>query len=59
MKYLERFPSYIEFRERAKAKSGKKSNDEPTVVDTSQTPEELIEGSYSEMRDALADAVSN
>jgi restriction system protein len=57
MKFLERFPSYVEFRERTKAKAGKKTTDEPTVVESSQTPEELIEESYSELRDALADEI--
>jgi restriction system protein len=56
MKYLERFPSYVEWRNRKKGtKKDNGGTDEDSIKD--KTPEELIEESYSELRDALADEI--
>ncbi len=54
MSFLERFPSYIEFRDR---KGKAKTNDSPTevIADASQTPDDLMIQAYQEMRDALAE----
>lgn len=48
VKYLERFPEFIEFRKRRKVKK-----EEKTVSDESP-PEELIESAYQSLRDDLA-----
>ena len=56
MKYLERFPSYIAFRERKNTNSTSTS---PTnvVVDSTLTPDDLIIKAYDELRGALAEEV--
>ncbi len=57
MKYLERFPSFIEFLDRKKATSKKKSTTEVVVETTASTPDDLIVQAYDELRDALAEEV--
>jgi restriction system protein len=55
MAFLERFPSYVEFRER---KSGTRKGDESStevVAETARTPDDLIVQAYQEIRDALAE----
>ena len=59
MKYLERFPAYVEFRAK-KGTSSKEAiaaggNDAVAEAESSETPEERIESAYQEMRAALAD----
>jgi restriction system protein len=54
MKYLSRFPEYIEFRKRGNDKQSKK--DLVEVVEES-TPEEMLETAYQEIRDNLAQEV--
>lgn len=54
MEFLERFPSYIEFRERKGRRSNSISSPEPAEPVT-QTPDVLIEDAYQELRTALAD----
>lgn len=62
MKYLERFPAYLEFRAR-KGTSSKTTTTTTTQatglavgeVDSDKTPEERIESAYQEMRAALVD----
>jgi restriction system protein len=53
MKYLERFPSYIEFRN----KKGDRKKQREKVIGTTaenQTPEEIMEDAYQEIRDKLS-----
>ncbi len=57
MKYLERFPSFIEFLDRKKATSKKKSTTGVVVETTASTPDDLIVQAYDELRDALAEEV--
>jgi restriction system protein len=49
IKYLDRFPSFVEFRTRKTQSAG----DEP-AEDSSQTPEEQFESGYERFREALA-----
>ncbi|MFW6170516.1 MAG: restriction endonuclease [Planctomycetota bacterium] len=56
MKYLERFPSYIEFRDRGKGKK-KDHGTETVIIESTKTPEEVIEESHNEIRQALVDEV--
>ena len=56
MKFLERYPEYIAFRNRGKNNKDKEGPEQPameTVVSES-TPEELLESGYRELRSALA-----
>jgi restriction system protein len=53
MKYLERFPSYIEFRSKKGNKKKRTEKFEQTSTDN-QTPEEIIEYAYQEIRYKLA-----
>ncbi|MCP4785813.1 MAG: restriction endonuclease [Fuerstiella sp.] len=59
MKYLERFPAYLEFRARkgssTKTASTTGANDAVAETESSETPEERIDSAYQEMRAALAD----
>jgi restriction system protein len=53
MKYLERFPEYVEFRE----KEGTRRKPQKEVSDTeieTYTPDEVLEEAYQEIRDNLA-----
>jgi len=52
MKYLEQFPSYIEFRK--KKGNGIPGGGNPPPTPGTQTPEEIIEAAYQEIRDNLA-----
>lgn len=54
MKYLQRFPSYLEFQERGKEHK-KEAGATEVVSASTQTPEELIEESFDEVRAALVD----
>jgi restriction system protein len=51
MRYLERFPAYLAFRDRSHS-----SDDDGELVTTvtPQTPEEMVEEGYKTLRDALA-----
>ncbi len=53
MKYLEKFPSYIEFRKKKKVKKKIGGEIEPPTSEN-QTPEEIMEEAYHEIRDGLA-----
>ena len=53
-KWLERYPSYMEFRNQRRKPS---VSDEPEAVEETQTPEELLEDSFETLQDALADEV--
>lgn len=57
MKYLERFPEYIEFRdlEGTRGKKGDNKGKEPKNGGIEQTPEEILESAYLEIRENLAD----
>ncbi len=56
MKFLERFPEYREFRER----KGKPRKPKPTTTEEAlQTPEEILEDAYQEIRDSLAQELLN
>lgn len=55
MKYLERFPAYIAFRDRGKKGPGNAEDDGTVVIESTKTPDELIDTAYSELRNALAD----
>lgn len=54
MEYLERFPSYVDFRDR-KGNRSKVISPTEVVAEASQTPDDLIVRAYQEMRDALAE----
>ena len=54
MKYLERFPSYIAFRDRRKP-SSKNEPASDVAANTAATPDDLIVQAYDELRDALAE----
>jgi restriction system protein len=56
MKYLERFPEYVEFKEKeGTRKKGQGSDDgDETEQNASKTPEEILEYAYQEIRDNLA-----
>ena len=51
MKYLERFPEYIDFRTRKKTK---KEETPSKKGEEKKTPEEVLEAAYEEIRDSLA-----
>ncbi|MFH1933726.1 MAG: restriction endonuclease [Pseudomonadota bacterium] len=51
MKYLERFPEYIEFKSRHREKKDEK------IEESEQTPEERIESAYQRLRDDLSDEI--
>ncbi len=48
-KFLERYPEFIEFRDRSKGRS----KSEPTETATTETPDETIETAYSQLRQEL------
>ncbi len=56
MKYLERFPEYVEFRERESARrKDQGDNDKDSALQVgNRTPEEMLEYAYQEIRDNLA-----
>ena len=54
MKFLERFPSFIAFRER-KRKPANTDSSSSVIADTSKTPDDSIVDAYQELRDALSD----
>lgn len=54
MKYLERFPEYVEFRELRRAPA--ENSQEPPMMQE-LTPEEILEEAYEEIRDNLAQEV--
>jgi restriction system protein len=56
MRYLERFPSYLEFSDRGKGRK-KDGGSTDTIAESSKTPEELIQESYDEIRETLIDEV--
>lgn len=49
-KYLERYPEFVEFRDRGKAKSRQTEEKLPAT----DTPDEVIEAAYTQLRDELA-----
>jgi len=51
-KYLQRFPSFVEFKRR-----GNKGDGNGGSVDPSQTPDEIIEMAYQKVRDDLAQEI--
>lgn len=52
--YLERFPSYIEFRDRKRG-TRETVTASDVLSETSKTPDDLIVEAYEELRDALAE----
>jgi restriction system protein len=54
MRFLENFPSYIEFRDR-QGKGQKRYTSTEIVVDSTVTPDDLIYGAYQELHSALAE----
>lgn len=59
MKFLEKFPEYIEFRDKEGVKkrpSETETGSEPKTIST-KTPEEILEYAYQEIRDNLAQEV--
>ena len=54
MKYLKRFPEFIEFREREGPKNKGQVNDKATEEVEQKTPEEILEDAYQDIRDNLA-----
>ena len=54
MKYLERFPEYIEFRDREGARRKPQKEGVEIAGIESHTPEEVLEEAYQEIRDNLA-----
>ena len=54
MKYLERFPEYIEFRDREGARRKPQKEEVEIAGIESHTPEEVLEEAYQEIRDNLA-----
>jgi len=57
MKYLERFPEYIEFRERQGTRRKAREVSPETKEIESKTPEELLEDAFQEIRDNLAQEI--
>jgi restriction system protein len=58
MKFLEQFPEYVEFRDRKGRRRKPGSDGEPVSKpkrQTEQTPEEVLEEAFQEIRDALAE----
>ncbi|WP_417398199.1 restriction endonuclease [Gimesia chilikensis] len=55
MAYLERFPSYVEFRERKGNNSNKSPSPTKVIEETTSTPDDLIIQAYRELRNALAE----
>jgi len=53
MKFLEQFPEYLAFRERARA-AGHKETEEAPDEDVTLTPEESLEAAYRRAREELA-----
>ena len=53
MKYLERFPAYIEWRDRSR-QSGQPGEGTSALTDAPQTPEETLEAAHQALRGALA-----
>lgn len=51
MKFLEQFPEYLEFRER---ESGRRKPKDAATDEGENTPEEILEDAYEEIRDGLA-----
>jgi restriction system protein len=55
MNYLEQFPEYVEFREKAGSRRKPQENKLEISPETgSKTPEEILEDAYQEIRDSLA-----
>jgi restriction system protein len=56
MKYLEKFPEFIEFREKEGGNKKSQGSDDGVEIQqtTSKTPEEILEYAYQEIRDNLA-----
>lgn len=48
-RFMERYPEFVEFRDRGKARS----KSEPTETATSETPDETIEAAYGQLREEL------
>ena len=55
--YLERFPSFLEFRAMGREKSGEGAGETEDSSAVDLTPDEVIEKAYRRSRDALADEV--
>ena len=57
--FLEQFPEFIEFRTRGRNLENGiiTQNSEPIVTETKQTPEELLDISYQQLRDTLAQEI--
>ncbi|MCO6456826.1 MAG: restriction endonuclease [Pirellulaceae bacterium] len=54
MKFLERYPAFVQFRDRGKRGLGKQDV-QVTTEEATKTPEELMDASYALLREALAD----
>ncbi len=56
MKYLERFPEYIEFKNRVRPQSTSNGENATVAVENSivQTPKEALESNYQRLREAVA-----
>ena len=52
VKYLERFPEFIEFRQRGKEREKKEVKHQVTGLETN--PEEALEAAYQELQENLA-----
>lgn len=52
IKYLEKFPAYLAFREKSQEKQDDGAEEAPAAVAT-QTPDELLENGYKTLREAL------
>lgn len=53
MRFLERFPSYVEFRDRQGKDKGTRATE--IVAESTVTPDDLIYGAYQELHSALAE----
>ncbi len=53
VRYLDRYPEFVKFRQLSRQSEGAKVSDEPPEA----TPEELLEQSYEKLREALAEEI--
>ena len=57
MKYLEQFPTFIEFKSKSNKLNGDGTTSQEILEKTSQTPQEILDSSYQSLRQNLAQEI--